>query len=135
MEVLEVLFQNLLEATVLALAGILTTVAVVLARRALTYLKTKLSLDQYAFLQSATKTVVRFLEQSGFTNDLLKEGAKKKEAALALLTNFAEEHQIPVSYEFLDTLIEEAVQTMNEIADNAFPVGTVEAVPAISSAE
>lgn len=117
---MEDLFATLLEALVPVVATIVSAAVVYTLRRGLEFLKLKLSAEQYSFLQSATKTVVRFLEQAGLIDELLKEGAAKKEAALNLLANFAKEHGIPVSYELLDTLIEEAVQIMNEAIKQEF---------------
>jgi hypothetical protein len=105
---------ELLDVIVKALATLLSAGLVYGIKQGLGFLKLKTSESQYSFLQSAAKTVVRFLEQTGVIDELLKEGARKKEAALVLLENFAKEHGIPVSYELLDTLIEEAVQIMNE---------------------
>lgn len=124
---LDELFVQLLTAIVLALAGIVSTVAIIGLRAGLVYLRTKLSVERYAFLQRATQTVVRFLEQSGYINDLLREGTKKKETALSLLYNFAEEHDIPVTYELLDTLVEEAVNIMNATFAGA-PINFVDGV-------
>jgi hypothetical protein len=111
---MEEIFVELLDVIVKALATLLSAGLVYAIRQGLGFLRLKTSESQYSFLQTAAKTVVRFLEQTGVIDELLKEGARKKEAALVLLENFAKEHGIPVSYELLDTLIEEAVQIMNE---------------------
>ena len=109
----EILIE-LLDVVVKAVATLLSVGIVYAIRQGLGFLKLKTSESQYSFLRTAAKTVVRFLEQTGIIDELLREGARKKEAALILLENFAKEHGIPVSYELLDTLIEEAVQIMNE---------------------
>lgn len=116
----EEVFTNLLEVLVTSLASLLAAALIYGIRQGLGFIKLKTSESQYGFLQSAAKTVVRFLEQTGVIDELLQEGARKKEAALVLLENFAKEHGIPVSYELLDTLIEEAVQIMNEALAGAF---------------
>ena len=116
----EGIFVELLDVIVKAVATLLAAGLVYGIRQGLGFIKLKTSESQYGFLQSAAKTVVRFLEQTGVIDELLREGARKKEAALVLLENFANEHGIPVSYELLDTLIEEAVQIMNEAVSGAF---------------
>jgi hypothetical protein len=66
--------------------------------------------------------VVNFLEQSGLADELLSEGARKKEAALAYLTQFAEDKNLPFDYELLDRIIEDAVFRMNLGLDEGFEV-------------
>lgn len=109
----ETVFQNLLEAVVMGVAMILATVAVMGLRLAVGYIRSKLSVEQFEFLRSGATTTVRFLEQLGTFDAAVAEGAKKKERALLMLAGFAEDHDIPVTYDLLDAMIEEAVNVMN----------------------
>jgi len=115
---LEFLVQNLIEALALVLVGIITTAIAVVGRAAIGYIKSKMTAETYAFLKSGAATIVRFIEQSSLWDDLLSDGAAKKERAMLLVTAWAREHKIPLTYDLLDRIIEEAVNIMNsELGD------------------
>lgn len=110
---LEQAFQNLLGDLVQLVAILLGLGIAYSLNVGIGFLKSKLKAEQFAFMKEAARTIVRFLEQLGTIDAALAEGAKKKEAALLYLSNFAEENGLPVDYELLDAMIEEAVQVMN----------------------
>jgi hypothetical protein len=65
--------------------------------------------EQYMAIVSRATTIVRYLQQADWLG-LANEA--KKEKALMELANFAQEKGIPVTYELLDQIIEEAVLDM-----------------------
>lgn len=75
------------------------------------YLKVKLGDSQFALLESYTKLVVRWLEQSGIK--LNYTGEEKKAIAVVAITEFAKKLNIPIDAELVDKLVEAAVNIMN----------------------
>jgi len=116
---LEVLVQNLIEALALALAGVIATAVGFAAKWVIAYIKTKISAEQFNFLKEGAQAIVRYVEQTALWDELLKDGAAKKEKALLLVTEWAEEQGIPLTYELADKIIEEAVNIMNNELKNA----------------
>ena len=110
---LDILVANLIEALALVLAGIVSVVIAGFGKIAIAYIKAKMTSEQYDFLKKGAATIVRFIEQTALWDDLLKEGSAKKERAMLLITEWAHEHGIPLTYELLDRIIEEAVNIMN----------------------
>ena len=110
---LEVLVQNLIEALALALAGVIATAIGLAAKWAIAYIKAKMSAEQFSFLKEGAQAIVRYIEQTALWDELLADGAAKKENALLLVTEWAQENGIPLSYELADQIIEEAVNIMN----------------------
>jgi len=110
---LEFLVANLIEALALALAGVISVMVAGLAKIAISYIKVKMTAEQYDFLKKGAATIVRFIEQTALWDDLLLEGSAKKERAMLLITVWARENGIPLTYELLDRIIEEAVNIMN----------------------
>ena len=104
-------FQNVLAGVIGACVLILTSLIGVLAVRATTWLKTRLSADQLVLLKENTQTVVRSLEQSPVTKSL--DGQAKKEQAILDITHWCAKNNIPISKDYIDALIEEAVQIFN----------------------
>ena len=78
------------------------------------YANVKIGVETTGMLKTFAQTVVRSLEQNGAFKGLI--GADKKELAIVAITQYADEHGIPVDRTFIDKIIEEAVQIMNENA-------------------
>lgn len=110
---LDFLVANLIEALALALAGVISVVVAGLAKIVIGYIKAKMTAEQYDFLKQGAATIVRFIEQTSLWDDLLADGTAKKERAMLLVTEWAYENGIPLTYELLDRIIEEAVNIMN----------------------
>ena len=110
---LDFLVANLIEALALALAGIISVVVAGVGKIVIGYIKAKMTAEQYDFLKQGAATIVRFIEQTALWDDLLADGSAKKERAMLLVTEWAAEHGIPLTYELLDRIIEEAVNIMN----------------------
>jgi len=110
---LDFLVANLIEALALVLAGIISVVVAGVGKMVIVWLKSKMAVEQYDFLKSGAATIVRFIEQTSLWDNLLADGTAKKERAMLLVTEWAYEHDIPLTYELLDRIIEEAVNIMN----------------------
>jgi hypothetical protein len=101
---------NLLTALVVALISILTFALKSAVGVAVKYLEVKIGVDQTNLLKAGALNVVRFLNQSGVFKDL--ENSKKKEIAMVQVAQWAAAHNLPITDEYLDKLVEEAVHIM-----------------------
>ena len=104
-------FQQVASALILALVGIITACIGLLAKKGLAYLQVKLGSTQLDTLKQVANMIVRSIEQNPVFAEL--DPASKKEKAILAITVWCEEHKVPVTYEFVDSLVEEAVQIMN----------------------
>lgn len=105
--------QEVLAVLLTALAGVLTTAITLGAKWLIEWIKVKLSAERYAFAQSAVQTIVRFIEQTAVWDTALREGYIKKEKAMALALQWAEDNSVPLTRDMLDKMVEEAVNVMN----------------------
>lgn len=108
-----VLLEQLLQALALVVANMAGVAFVAIARALLSWIKVKVGSDKYDYLLMGAKTIVRFIEQSAAWDELLADGSLKKERALVELSEWAGSRGLPVTYELLDRIIEEAVNVMN----------------------
>ena len=105
-------FQTLLSALVLAVITVLAFAVrkgVIIAQL---YLEQKLGSATYDFLKGYVTTTVRFLEQTPIFKELT--GPEKKEAAIQDIAAWCSEHKLPIDYDLINKLLEEAVNVMNE---------------------
>jgi hypothetical protein len=107
---MELAFQNLLSALVLAVVTILVFSAKQGISLGMKYLEAKMGLQNTVMLKDFVSTIVRFLEQSPVFKKLT--GADKKERAISEIITWAEARGIPIDRAYIDKLIEEAVQVM-----------------------
>ena len=107
---MELAFQNLLSALVLAVVTILVFTAKQGIALGMKYLEAKMGLQNTVMLKDFVSTIVRFLEQSPVFKELT--GADKKERAISEIITWAEARGIPIDRAYIDKLIEEAVQVM-----------------------
>jgi hypothetical protein len=103
--------QQIVTALVMACVLVTTTAVGLLAKKGLAYLQVKLGSSQLDSLKGIAQLVVRSLEQNPVFKDL--DPATKKEKAVLAISTWCEKNKVPVTYEFVDSLIEEAVQLMN----------------------
>ena len=98
---------------VLSAVTLVVTLAITYAcREAIAWFKANTKARDMEMLKSGAATVVRFMEQLGFTDRLFAEGARKKEYALSVFTQWAADHGLDVSESEIDALLEEAVNRM-----------------------
>lgn len=116
---MELAFQNLLSALVLAVVTILVFTAKQGISLGMKYLEAKMGLQNTLMLKDFVSTIVRFLEQSPVFKELT--GADKKERAISEIITWAETRGIPVDRTYIDKLIEEAVQVMKTEKIDIFP--------------
>ena len=116
---MELAFQNLLSALVLAVVTILVFTAKQGITLGMKYLEAKMGLQNTLMLKDFVSTIVRFLEQSPVFKELT--GADKKERAISEIITWAEARGIPVDRTYIDKLIEEAVQVMKTEKIDIFP--------------
>ena len=111
---MEPYFQQLLLALLLMLVSVLGYGLKKGLDLLASYATVKIGVENTNLIKSFAQTVVRSLEQNGTFSGLL--GADKKELAIVSITQYADEHGIPVDRQFIDKIIEEAVQIMkNEL--------------------
>ncbi len=108
------LFQNLLYAVATASVGLIAFVARSLIAIGIEYLKVKMGNEKFNALSMFAQTVVRFLEQSNVFEAL--DGARKKELAIVAITQYAEEHHLPIDRELIDKIIEASVRIVKKEA-------------------
>jgi hypothetical protein len=108
---MEILVQHLIEALALVLVGVLAVALRGVVKVGITYLESKIGSEKFNLLKDYTQTIVRYLEQSPVFTEL--DGTKKKEQAISLITAWAKEHNLPITHELCDQIIEEAVQIVN----------------------
>ena len=105
-------FQTLLSALVIAVVTVLAFAVrkgVIIAQL---YLEQKLGAATYDFLKGYVTTTVRFLEQTPIFKELT--GPEKKDAAIKDIAAWCSEHKLPIDYDLINKLLEEAVNVMNE---------------------
>lgn len=105
------LVNSLLQALVLCVIGVIGYLLRELVKIGVAYLKAKVGTEQFIQLKAMAETIVRALEQSPAFQEL--GGADKKERAMAEIQTFCEDNNIPIDHDFLDKLVEEAVNYMN----------------------
>jgi len=103
--------QQITSALILGLVLVATTLIGLAVQKGVQYLKVKLGDTQLGTLKEIAQTVVRSLEQNPIFKDL--DPTAKKERAVLAITTWCEKNNIPITHEFIDSLIEEAVQVMN----------------------
>ena len=109
-EVVSPAFLQLLSAVVMAIVAVAIVGIGALQKKAEAYLVAKLGNEQMLALKEFASTIVRALSQSPAWQGLA--GDEKKELAIIAVANWAKEHNLPITHEYLDSLIEEAVQKL-----------------------
>ena len=116
--------QSILTQIVIIILGILGAAALYYIKLGADYLKSKIGTDNYAKAKSLIATLVHAYEQNPAFASF--DGAAKKEAVLAQITQYCETNKIPVTHQMLDMWLEEAVHVMNsdilEIMSNPISV-------------
>nr|MBN1228871.1 hypothetical protein [Anaerolineae bacterium] len=110
---LDLLTQEVVHALGLLLAGLMASAFVMLVKSINTYLHTHVSGENLTFLKGMASTIVRYVEQSDAFHQVKLQGSEKKQKALMLFSEYCTENAIPLDYDFMDRLIEEAVNLMN----------------------
>ncbi|MCB2146578.1 MAG: phage holin family protein [Deltaproteobacteria bacterium] len=105
------LFQQLLTSLVLVVVTLLVYFVKLGLNSLIKYLDAKIGGEKSAQLQTFVGSVVRFLEQTGAFKAL--DSGEKKAMAIVKITQYCEEHGLPVDEAYINVLIEEAVQIMN----------------------
>lgn len=103
-------FQNLLQALIVAIAAVGVYVIKLGASKLVAYLEAKIGQTETERLRSMAVTIVKALQQSPAFENL--GGEQKKEMAIVQITQWAEQHKLPIDREYIDRVIEEAVLTM-----------------------
>lgn len=104
------LLKTLIEALILVLIPVFGLLLRGLIQAAVSYMDTKIGTEKLAALKGIAATAVRALAQSPVYE--LLDGAKKKEQAILMIQRLAASYGLQVTYEEIDSLIEEAVQRM-----------------------
>lgn len=117
--------QMLLEAVVLAVVSIGAIYLKQGLAAGVAYLQNKLGSEQFSTLKAFATTAVRSIEQSPIYTDF--DGAKKKELAINAIAEWANSKGLPITFELIDKVIEEAVQVMNTGVVPAVALPTSEA--------
>ena len=112
---LEALVQDLVGSLSLLIAGVIATLIGMGIKSLNAYLKTRMSVENLAFLKGVASTIVRYVEQSAAFQEIKLQGADKKQRALMMFSEYCAENDIPLDYGFMDKLIEEAVNLMNSM--------------------
>lgn len=107
---MEPIVQNLISAVVMALVGLLLLLVKLGLNKLTTYLEAKMGKEHVETLKALADTIVRSLAQSPAFEGLANE--EKKQMAILAITRWANDKNIPIKREFVDSLIEEAVQKM-----------------------
>jgi hypothetical protein len=105
----DVLLQTFLVTLIEVLLPILVTVLIAGARQFTGQVKARMSQDQLKFATDLTQHFVFAAEQSGLKDELMKQGAVKKEWVLAQLQAELPKHGISIDIAPLDALVESIV--------------------------
>lgn len=116
---LELFLMLILQSLIAALVPVTVGAILILGSRAYGWLKFKLGNERMDGIEAAIRLVVLAAEQSGLTNELLKEGVARKHWAIAEAQRILEERGIQrISVETLSTMIEAAVwDEINQFKD------------------
>jgi hypothetical protein len=110
---IELLTQEVVHALGLLIAGLIASAFIYLVRSLNQYLHTHVTGENLVFLKGMASTIVRYVEQSDAFQQAKLQGSEKKQKALLLFSEYCAENDIPLDYDFMDRLIEEAVNLMN----------------------
>lgn len=105
------LVQQILANAVLALIGALLAAAVVGVKQVLRSVTANAGKNELALAQDVTSAAVRYAEQSGLKQKLVKGGEQKKKEAVDFAAKLLEKYNLKVTPDMLDKLIEQAVHS------------------------
>jgi hypothetical protein len=103
------LIQTILMVAIQVLLPILLGFAVLWIKQQIEVGKTKLSKEQLDLLQTLAQQYVMAAEQTGLTNELLKEGTAKKEWVLARMESEVSKRGLSIDVRMLSDLVESEV--------------------------
>ena len=106
------LLQPVLNQVVILIIGALGAALLYYVKLGVDYIKGKIGADKYEKIKGYVVSLVKSYAQNPIFRDLDNEA--KKEAVLAKATAFAEGLGLPITYEMLDTWLEEAMQELNK---------------------
>ena len=127
-EVFAPAIQSILSQIVILIIGALGAAALYYTKLGVEYLKGKIGVAAYLKAKDFLVTLVKAYEQNPVFGNF--DGAAKKEAVLARITQYCQANNIPITHEMLDAWIEEAVHDMNASVIEITGDEPKEAVPA-----